>query len=104
IGIVPLRAGQDDRPHFDEGKNLVVCPLRHDADFMQLFYTGWRIVTQVIAADARMPREAALPDPIERAVAYELVSRAAFPVLDIIDVLGAQAQPQLLRSQQTTAA
>jgi hypothetical protein len=35
IGIVPTRQGRDDRIRHDEAKNLVICPLRHDGDFMR---------------------------------------------------------------------
>jgi hypothetical protein len=52
IGIVPTRQGVSDAIR-REG-NLVVCPIPHDASFMEVFYQGWGVVQQVIAADARM--------------------------------------------------
>lgn len=36
IGIVPTRAGRSDRVVLDESRRLVVCPLHHDQDFMQI--------------------------------------------------------------------
>ena len=59
IGIVPTRQGQSDKVHLDERRSLVVCPLHHDADFMQVFYEGWRIVQAFLDADAKIPKEAA---------------------------------------------
>lgn len=61
IGIVPNRQGQNDRVRRDENKNLVICPLNHDQDFLQMFYEGWRTVQAFIAADAMIPQEAMLP-------------------------------------------
>ena len=42
IGIIPARVGVRffDRVRMDEMKNLVICPLLHDGDFMQKFYEG----------------------------------------------------------------
>ena len=67
IGIVPSRQGRSDRVTFDTQKNLVVCPIPHDAAFMEVFYQGWGIVQQFIAADARMPKEVGLPRPADTA-------------------------------------
>jgi hypothetical protein len=55
IGIVPTRQGVSDKVRKDDGKNLVICPLHHDQDFMQTFYEGWRIVQAFLDADARVP-------------------------------------------------
>jgi hypothetical protein len=97
VGIVPLRSGaKKDVPYKDDSKNLIVCPLRHDHDFMQVFYTAWRIVAQVMEYRCKMPKESAIPDPLERQIAKELVDRAPYPVLEVIDALKAQAQPHLL--------
>ena len=38
VGIIPTRQGQNDRVRLDDGRGLVICPLHHDADFMQAFY------------------------------------------------------------------
>ena len=57
IGIVPTRSGKTDRVRIDESKNLVICPLHHDGDFMQIFYEGWRTVQAFIEADAKVPKE-----------------------------------------------
>lgn len=100
VGVVPVRAGQSDAPFKDDQKNLVVCPLLHDGSFMEVFYSGWRIVQQFIDARGRMPREVALPRPAEREVARALYDRRRFPVVDVIDALRPLAQPHLL---ETTA-
>ena len=98
IGIVPTKQGRSDKVRKDETKNLVICPLAHDGDFMQTFYEGWQIVQAFIASDAQVPREVALPRPAHREVARMLEDRRDFPVLDVIDALRIFAQPELLET------
>lgn len=100
VGIVPSRQGQSDAVRADDGRNLIVCPMPFDGSFMELFYTGWRIVQQFVDADAQVPKEAALPQPHERHVAKELAIRREFGVREVVDVLGAQSQPELLTGRQ----
>jgi hypothetical protein len=80
----------------DENKNLIICPLHHDEDFMQTFYEGWRIVQAFIDADANLPKEVTLPRPTHREVARILVERREYPVLDVVEAIGAFSQPGLL--------
>lgn len=96
VGIVPSTQGKSDRITVDQAKNLVVCPLPYDGAFMEVFYYGWGIVQQFLQADANLPREASLPTPSHRQVARELASRREFRVLEVVEALGAIAQPQLL--------
>jgi hypothetical protein len=96
IGIVPVRQGRTDKVRRDEDRNLVICPLHHDADFMEIFYVGWRIVQAFIEADAQVPKEVSLPRPIDREVAKILAERRDFPVLDVIEAIGIFGQPELL--------
>jgi hypothetical protein len=96
IGIVPASQGRDDRIRKDEQKNLIICPLPYDGSFMELFYTGWRIVQQFLYADANVPFEVALPNPPERQVARELEMRREFNVLDVVQALEPQSQRNLL--------
>jgi hypothetical protein len=103
IGIVPTRAGTDDRIRKDDQKNLVICPLPHDGSFMEVFYQGWGVIKQFIAADARVPREVALPRQTDRQVARYLADRREFPVIDVIDALIPLSQPELLRTQEQDA-
>lgn len=103
IGIVPESQGNSDRITKDDAKNLIVCPIPYDASFMEVFYTGWRIVQQFIRADAKMPKDVALPNPPERQVARELVDRAKFTVLEVVEALAAQEQPHLLSGSQKDA-
>ncbi len=98
IGIVPTKQGKTDKVRFDENKNLVICPLQYDEDFMQTFYEGWIIVQAFIAADAKIPKEVALPSPAHRMVAKMLYDRRTFPVVDVIDALRPYAQPELLET------
>jgi hypothetical protein len=96
IGIVPTKQGSKDSVRRDEGKNLIICPLHHDADFMQTFYEGWRIVQAFIDADGHMPKEAALPRPAHREVARILVERRDFPVVEVVEAIVSFGQPGLL--------
>jgi hypothetical protein len=103
IGIVPTRQGRSDAVTRDDRKNLVICPLPHDGDFMQVFYEGWRVVQAFIDADARVPREVMLPGPAEREVARILEERREFPILDVIDAMRAFSQPELLTTEDRQA-
>ncbi len=96
IGIVPAFQGASDKIYKDTGKNLVICPIPYDGSFMELFYTGWRIVQQFIQADAKVPAPVALPAPADRQVAKELEMRRDFPVVDVVAALEAQSQTDLL--------
>ena len=104
IGVVPSRQGRTDRVRLDETKNLVICPLHHDGDFMQTFYEGWQVVQAFMASDARVPREVMLPRPAHREVARMLEDRREFPVLDVIEALRPFSQPELLTSQNKEVA
>ena len=99
LGIVPSRQGRSDKTYKDDQRNLVVCPIPHDAAFMEVFYQGWGIVQQFIAADARLPKEVALPRPPERQVAKYLVDRRGFPVLEVVEALLPLSQPELLETR-----
>jgi hypothetical protein len=104
IGIVPASEKETDRPYLDEQRNLVVCPLLHDGDFMQVFYEGWQVAQAFLAADARVPLEAALPRPPMRQVARFLEDAREFPVLEVVDHnLRSLAQPELLDSEHEQA-
>jgi hypothetical protein len=103
IGIVPIRGGRSDVVRRDEQKNLIVCPLPHDGSFMEVFYQGWGVVQQFIAADARVPGEVALPRQADRQVARYLAERRDFAVLDVIDALRPLSQPNLLRTEEQDA-
>ncbi len=96
IGIIPTRQGRSDKVRLDEGRGLVICPLHHDADFMQVFYEGWRVIQAFIAADGQIPKEVLLPRPIDREICRMLQERREFPVVDVIDALKHFGQPELL--------
>jgi len=81
-----------------DSKNLVICPLPHDQDFMQIFYEGWRIVQAFIGADANVPKEIDLPRPVDREVARILAERREFPILDVIAAIAKFGQPELLET------
>lgn len=96
IGIVPTRAGRSDKVILDENKRLIVCPLHHDQDFMQIFYESWRIVQAFLQADAETPKEAILPRPVDREVCKILAERREFNVVDVMEALTTFGQQDLL--------
>jgi hypothetical protein len=100
IGIVPTRAGRSDKVHLDDGRGLVICPIHHDQDFMQIFYEGWRIVQAFLKADAKIPKEVFLPRPIDREVCKILTERRELPVVDVIEALAVFSQPELLATDE----
>ena len=100
VGIVPAHQGSSDRIYKDESKNLIVCPIPYDGSFMELFYTGWRIVQQFIYADAKVPAPVNLPTPADRQVAKELEMRREYPIIEVIAALEAQSQTDLLSQSQ----
>jgi hypothetical protein len=101
VGIVPAAEGQTDKVRFDTSKNLIICPLPYDGSFMEAFYYSWNIVQQFLAADARMPKEVALPNPSHRQVARMLEERRNFAVSDVIEALLPIAQPHLLKTKES---
>lgn len=103
VGIVPATHTDADVPFLDERRNLVVCPLLYDGNFMQVFYEGWQVVQAFLASDAQLPSAVALPRPPWRAVAQMLVDRREFSVLEVVEALAPLAQPELLETEEQTA-
>ncbi len=87
IGIVPILQGRSDSIQKDEQRNLVICPIPHDQAFMETFYQGWSVVKQFIEADAKVPKEVALPRAPERQVARYLEDRREIPEKDVNEAL-----------------
>jgi hypothetical protein len=98
IGIVPNRQGQNDTVRKDDRKNLVICPLNHDHDFMQMFYEGWRTVQAFLSSDARIPAEVMLPVPMQREVCRLLEERREYPVVDVIEAIAPFGQYGLIET------
>jgi len=96
VAIIPTQSGRSDAVRRDEQKNLILCPIPHDASFMQVFYEGWRIVQVLCASNFKMPREVDLPSPIHREAARVYVERRDYLVLDVLDATAVFAQPHLL--------
>ncbi|MEP6786680.1 MAG: hypothetical protein ABI898_13225 [Sphingomonadales bacterium] len=104
VGIVPTKQGKSDKVRIDHGRGLVICPLHHDADFMQTFYEAWRVVQAFIAADAQVPKEVLLPRPVDREICRMLAERREFPAVDVIEALKTFSQPDLLMTDRETVA
>lgn len=103
IAVVPSSAGASDNIRVDEQKNLVVCPMPHDASFMQVFYEGWRIVQSLCETDFKMPREVDIPNPLHREVARIYVERRNFSVPEVLDATRKFGQPELLVTEEESA-
>lgn len=103
VGIIPSHQGRSDKIYKDDQRNLVVCPIPYDGAFMEIFYKGWGIVQQFIAADAQVPKEVALPRPAERQVARYLSDRRKFRVLEVVEALMPLSQPELLETSTQEA-
>lgn len=100
VGIVPAREGMSDKIRKDDGKNLIVCPLPYDGSFMEAFYHSWNLVQQFLAADAKLPKEVALPNGSHRQIARWLEERRVFPVLAVVEAMKPVSQPELLETDQ----
>ena len=98
LGIVPSKQGKKDSISKDEIKNLIIVPIPYDNSFMEIFYQGWGIVKQFIAADAKLPSEEYLFSPADRYVAKQLEGRRDFPVLNVVEALKPISQPYLLET------
>jgi|SRR5664280_605956 hypothetical protein len=103
VAVVPATEGRSDAVYKDERRNLVVCPLPYDGSFVETFYKAWEVVSQFLAADAKVPKEVALSRPPARTVARYLADRREFPVVDVIEALVPLSQPELLVTEQSTA-
>ena len=70
---------------------------------MEVFYEGWSVMRQFIAADAVIPPEVSLPRQPVRQVARYLEERREFPVVDVIAALRPLAQPELSQTEEQPA-
>ncbi|MEV4842152.1 hypothetical protein AB0K20_02805 [Micromonospora matsumotoense] len=98
IGLVPAGSGKGDNVRKDSHRDLVICPIPHDESYMQAFYESWRIVQALMQTDFNLPREPALPSPVDREVARVFVERRQFGVADVIEATETFAQPHLLET------
>jgi hypothetical protein len=96
---VPSEHGQQDAIYHDEMKNLVVVPMPYDQGFMEVFWGGWETVVAFVDRRAEMPTPVMLSRPAQRHVAQALVERRDHPVVDVVEALGAFAQPFLLQTR-----
>jgi hypothetical protein len=103
LAIIPSKQGKRDSIQKDEKKNLIVVPTPYDNSFMEIFFQGWGIVKQFIAADATLPNEVNLFSPADRYVAKQLEGRREFSVLDVVDALKPISQPELLETDIESA-
>ena len=95
IGIVPSRWEQERPCQIQNG--MIICPLLYDNNFMQFFYSAWRIVYYFIKNDAKIPHERFLDRVEELRVAKYLEQKRDVPVLELVDDdLKRLAHPTLL--------
>ena len=98
IGIVPSRWEQERPCQMRNG--MIVCPLLYENNFMQFFYSAWRIVSCFIKNDAYVPHERVLAGIEELRVAKFLEEKREVPVLELVgDDLRKMAHPTLLLAE-----
>lgn len=98
IGIVPSRWEQERPCQIRNG--MIVCPLLYENNFMQFFYSAWRIVSYFIKNDAFVPHERVLAGIEELRVARFLEQKRDVPVLELVDDdLRKLAHPTLLLAE-----
>jgi hypothetical protein len=96
IAIIPSEGSASDAVRIDEQKNLAICPVPHDASFMQIFYAGWKLVQTLCTGNFEMPREADIPSAPHREVARIYAERRDFSIGAVIEAIRKFAQPELL--------
>jgi len=101
IGMYP-EADKKKKVVIDSAKNLIMCPLPYNGDFMQLFGASFAIVKQIIAAHCNQPSRVALYYEDDQAVAKYLVDRKEFTVKAILESLEAIKQVGLLHEEKET--
>ena len=95
IGIVPSKWNQEKPCQIKNG--MVICPLLYDNAFMYFFYSAWRIISEFIKYDAKVPHERFLSGIEELSVAQYLEQNRERPVLELVDEdLKRLAHPTLL--------
>ena len=95
IGIVPSKWNQEKTCQIKNG--MVICPLLYDNAFMYFFYSAWRIISEFIKYDAKVPHERFLSGIEELSVAQYLEQNRERPVLELVDEdLKRLAHPTLL--------
>ncbi len=99
VAIVPTQSGRSDAIWHDEQKNLIVCPIPHDASFMQTFHEGWRIAQSLCETDFEMPKDVDLPSPQHREVARVFAERRDYPVSEVVGATEKFGQPHLLETK-----
>ena len=104
IAIVPTQSGRGDAIRFDHMKNLVICPVPHDASFMQTFHEGWRIAQALCETDFQMPKDVDIPNPLHREAARVFAERRDFAIGEVIQATEKFAQPHLLETKTESVA
>ncbi len=98
IGIVPSKWEQERPCQMRNG--MIVCPLLYENNFMQFFYSAWRIVSCFIKNDAYVAHERVLAGIEELRVAKFLEEKREVPVLELVgDDLRKMAHPTLLLAE-----
>lgn len=98
VAIVPSQSGRSDAVTRDESRNLILCPVPHDASFMQVFHEAWRIAQVLFDNDFTQPKDVDLPSPLQREAARVFIERREHPVGDVLDATERFGQPELLET------
>lgn len=100
VGVIPCEQGKTEVPHWDEALQLWVVPVPYDDAFMEAFSRSWCLLTAFLAADAKVPSEAQMPDSACRKVAGLLAKLRDQPVVEVVALLSSKAEPGLVTANQ----
>ncbi len=102
VGIIPSRPGTIVVPQWNPQLEMWVVEVPYDNAFMELFSCSWRLVTEFLKADAKVPKVRDLPDSEDRRNAAILAGLRRLTVLDAVGVLAGQAQADLVEVSSAT--
>jgi hypothetical protein len=102
VGIIPSRPGTIVVPQWNPQLEMWVVEVPYDNAFMELFSCSWRLVTEFLKADAKVPKVRDLPDSEDRRNAAILAGLRRLTVLDAVGALAGQAQADLVEVSSAT--
>jgi hypothetical protein len=97
IGFFPEKYGKEDKVHYDDRYNLIICPIPYKQSFMEVFYSSWTLVEGFIKSDADVPIDSKYFP--YREILYYLAGKREWPVLKVVEDLKNFAYPNLLEAK-----
>lgn len=103
IGIIPSSWFGNQSCQINKTKDMIICPLLSDYNFMSLFNSAWQIVQNFIQSDAKIPHESLIHDGSEMRIYNRLEKNRDVPVLELVDDdLKQLAQPDFISTKIIT--